>query len=114
MTLYFAVLNVVRVEYCQFVSHANAIVCAQGCAFCFQPFAVHVGLNGIFMEVEIQVYELVADHVYMALQYDCGCIFHTLGCRFGNKHVASLVYLGVQIVAFAKLHKIFYHLFLVL
>ena len=107
-------LNVVAFEQSQLNSATNAIVGAQCGAFCFQPFAVNIGLNGVVEEVDVNVYQIVAYHVHVALKDNDGLVFITWCGGFANNNVACFVNLSFQVVALAKLFQVFNHFLLML
>ena len=91
-----AVLDVVRVEDSKFDSHSDTIVSTERCALGSQPFAVNIGLNGIFLEVEIEVNQLLAHHVHVALQDDRLAILVSRRSRLADKHIACFVNFGFK------------------
>ena len=113
-TLNRTVLNIVAVEDSQFYRTANTVVSTKGSALSSQPFAIHVCLNSILVEVEVYVYQLVAHHIHVALQDNSLLVLISRSCRLADNHVACFVNVGFQAVALAKRLKIFYHLFLTL
>ena len=109
-----SVLDVVAVEDSQFDSATDAVVSTECCALSVEPFAVDVSLDGVGEEVEVYVYEFVANHVHMTLQNECRRVLVTLCGRLADYYVARLVGLGLEAVALAELLKILYHALLVL
>ena len=84
-------LYVVAVEDGKLYGAAYAVVGTEGCALGCEPFAVDVGLDGIFREVDINIDELVAHHVHVALKDEGGAAFLALGCGLAYDDVSCLV-----------------------
>ena len=106
-----AVLDVARFEDGHLHGHADAVVCAEGSAACLHPVAVHVGLDGVVVEVKLHVGVLLAHHVEMALQHHG---LHLLAARRGgllDEHVAHGIDERFQPEAFAEGFEEVYHLF---
>ena len=108
------VLDVVAGQDGQLYGVAYAVVGTQRGALGTQPVAVDVGLDGVVVEVEVNVDELVAHHVHVALQHHGGAVFVALGGRLLDEHVASLVDHCLKAVALAEVLEIFNHFLLVL
>ena len=104
-TLQRTVLDVVGVEDSQFDGTSNAVVGTQRGAFGLQPFSVHIGLNGVAVEIELHVHQFLAHHVHVALQHHGGAVLHAFCGRLANQHVASFVHFCCQSAAFAKLFQ---------
>ena len=94
-TLQRSVLDVVAVENSQFDSASDAVVSTESCALSVEPFAVDISLDSVGVEVEVYVYEFVADHVHVALQDECRSVLVTLCSRLADYYVARLVGLGL-------------------
>ena len=94
-TLQRSVLDVVAVEDSQFDGASDAVVSTESCALSVEPFAVDISLNSVGVEVEVYVYEFVADHVHVALQDECRSVLMTLCSRLADYYVARLVGLGL-------------------
>ena len=105
---------IVAVEDSQLNSAANTVVCTKCCAFSCKPLAVNVCLDSICLEVDVNVYKLVAYHVHVALKAYHRSILVPLGGRLSDNDVASLVYLVLKVALLGKLLKILNHLLLVL
>ena len=60
-------LDVIAVQYGKLYGDANAVVGAQGGALRFQPLTINISLNRVVQEVKLNVYQLVTNHVHMAL-----------------------------------------------
>ena len=76
--------------------HAYAVVGSQGGAFGTQPFAVNLGLDRVFVEVELRIVVFLANHVHVALENN-GRHFLLARCgRLRNQHVASFIAFGVK------------------
>ena len=104
------VLDIVRAEDGQFDSAADTVVGTEGGAFGRQPFTIHISLDGILVEIELHIDELVAHHVHVTLQDDGLPTLHTLGGRLADDHVACLVDLRLQAVALAPVLQVLNHL----
>ena len=104
-TLQRTVLNVVRVEDGQLNGTADAVVGTQRRALRAHPFAIDIGLDGILVEVELHVHQLLAHHVHVALQNHRGAVFQALRGRLADDDVARFVHLRRQAAALAKLFQ---------
>ena len=109
-TLQRAMLDVIAVEDGQFDGTAYTVVSTQGGALCSQPLAVDIGADGISVEVELHIYELVAYHVHVALQDDGLPVFHARRSSLADNHVTRFVDFGVEIAALTPVLKILNHL----
>ena len=107
-------LHIVSLQESQLHSTADAVVSTQGGTLSGEPLTVDVGLDGVTVEVNLHVHELVAHHVHVALQDDRLAVLHALGGRLANQDVAGFIYFGLQLVAFTPLAEILNHLFLTL
>ena len=107
-------LNVVAVENSQLDGAADAVVSTKSSAFGSEPFTVDVGLDRVVEEVDINVDELVAHHVHVALQANHWSVLMALSSGLADDNVASLVNLGLKVALTAKLFQILNHLLLML
>ena len=107
-------LDVVAVEDGQLDGAANTVVCTESSALGCKPLAVNVGLDSICLEVDVNVYKLVAYHVHVALQTHHRSVLVALCGRLADDDVASLVYLVLKVALLGKLLKIINHLLLML
>ena len=94
-------LNVVGLEYGQLNGTANAVVGTQRGALGAQPLAVDIGLDGIEVEVELHIHQLVAHHVHVALQDDGLALLVAWRGAFAYDDVTRLVDVRLQMVALA-------------
>ena len=88
-------LDVVAVQQGQLDGAADTVVGAQRGALGLQPLTVHIGLDGIVLEIDLHIDELVADHVHVALQDDAGLVLHARRGGLADDDVASLIDLGL-------------------
>ena len=107
-------LNVVAVENSQLDSATDTVVSTKSSALGSEPFAVDVGLDRVVEEVDVNIYELVAYHIHMALQTNHRSVLVSLGSGLADDNVAGLVNLGFEIALTAKLFQILNHLLLML
>ena len=112
--LYGAVGHVTAVEQGQLYSAANTVVGSQRRPLGGQPLAVDIGADGVAVEVELHVHQLVAHHVHVALQNHRLAVLHARCGRFAYDDVARLVHLRVQSTALAPRPQILNHLLLAL
>ena len=76
--------NIVAVKNGQFYGTTDAIIGPQSSAFGMQPLPVDVGLNGIFVEIEVHIDQLITHHIHVTLQ-DCRCqMLQTLSRRLAD------------------------------
>ena len=94
-------LNIIGLEDGQLDGTAYAVVGTQRGALGLQPLAVDVGLDGVAVEVKVNVDQLVAHHVHVALQDDRGALLVARRGRLADEHIARLVDFRLQSVAFA-------------
>ena len=95
-TLDRSVLDVVALEHSHLHCYADTIISSKRGTFCLEPFAINIGLNGIFLEVELNVGILLTHHIHMALQNDRRTTFIAFRCRLFNYDVARLICLIFQ------------------
>ena len=107
-------LNVVGGQDGQLDGTADAVVGAQSGSLSRQPLAVDIGTDGILVEVELHVYELVAYHIHVALQNDSLAILHARCGSLADNHVASLVDFRLQSSALTPASEVLNHLLLAL
>ena len=107
-------LDVIGVENGQLDSIADTVVSTECGAFGVHPVAVHISLDGIFGEVEVQVDQLVAHHIHVALYDGRSTVLITFRGGLAYQHVARVVDLGLKSMIFAKLFQVSDHLFLML
>ena len=93
---------------------ADTVVGAKRGAFSTKPLSVYIGLDGVVVEVDLHVHQLVAYHVHVALQHHSLAVFVTRGGSLAYQHVAGLVYQRLQAALAAETGQIVYHLFLTL
>ena len=99
-TLQWSVLYIIGVENCQFDGTSDAVVSSQCCTFSLKPLAVYIGLYGIFVEVELNVDQLLANHVHVALQNDGFAVLHSWCGALADDDVARFVDYGLKVMAF--------------
>ena len=97
-TFYGAMLNVIRVKDGQLDGITDAVVSTQSGAFGFQPVTVDIGLYGICVEVEIEVYKLFAHHIHVALENHRFAVLVSRSSRLANEHVTYFVDKGFQVM----------------
>lgn len=107
-------LDVVAVQQGQLDGAADTVVGAQRGALGLQPLTVHIGLDGIVLEIDLHIDELVADHVHVALQDDAGLVLHARRGGLADDDVASLIDLGLQAALLTECFQVLDHLLLVL
>ena len=107
-------LQVVAVEDGQLYGTADAVVGTQRRALSGQPLAVDIGLDGVAVEVELHVDELVAHHVHVALQDDRLSVFVAFGGWLAYDDVTGFVDFRVQTASLAPVFQILNHFLLAL
>ena len=107
-------LYIIAVQQGQLYGTAYAIVGSQRGALGPQPLAVYIGLYGVLVEVKVYIYQLVADHVHVALQYHRLAVLVSGSSRLAYQHIASGIYLSIQPMLLAKGGQILNHELLVL
>ncbi len=113
-TLDRTVLDVIGSEDGKLDGAADAVVGTQGRALGLEPFTIHVGLDGILVEVEIHIHQFVAHHIHVALQDDGLCVLVSwCGC-LADQHISSLVNQSLKVMALAKFLQVLNHVLLVL
>ena len=112
-TLKRSVLDVVSLQQRHFHSNADTVVCAQRRALGLQPFAVNISFNRRVLKIKIRVIRFT-HHVHVALNSHHRQMFHSLGGRLSDNHVASLVHLRFQTVLTSEILKKRNHLFFML
>ena len=93
---------------------ANTVIGTQGCTLGLHPFAVHVCLNGIVLEVKLNIVVLLANHVHVTLQYNNRSVLHTRSGRLADDNIAYLVAHCLQTKTAAYLQQVLHHLVLLL
>ena len=104
------VLDVAAFQQCQFHSTSYTVVGTQRGTLGSQPLTVNIGLDGVGIEIELHIDELVTHHIHVALQDDGLAVFHTFGGRLANDDVAGFIDFRVQAAALAPLFQISNHL----
>ena len=113
-TLQRTVYEVVAVEDGQLDGAADTVVGTERGALRAEPLTVDVSLDGITVEIEVDVDQLLAHHIHVALQDDGRLVLHSRRSRFADEHVARFVYFRSKTAAFTKVFQILNHLFLAL
>ena len=106
--------NVVGLEDGQLDGAADTVVGTQRGAFGAQPLTIDISLDGILVEVEVHIDQLVAHHIHVALQNHRLTVLVAFGGRLADKHIACFVDFGLQLMALTPLLKVFNHLLFVL
>ena len=91
-----SVLNVVALKRSHLHCYADTVISSERGTFSLEPFAINIGLNGVFLEVELNVGILLTHHIHMALQNNRRTIFIAFRCRLFNYDVARLICLIFQ------------------
>ena len=60
-------LNIVACQDSQLDGAAYTVVSAQCGSLSLEPFSINVSLNGVFVEVEIHIYQFITNHIHVAL-----------------------------------------------
>ena len=109
-----AVLDIRGLQQCHFHGDADTIVGAERCALCLEPIAVHIGLDGVVIEVKFYVLVLFADHILVALQNHCLAVFVTGRTGFANQHIAGFIHQRFEAKILTKFTEEGSYLFLAL
>ncbi len=109
-----AVLDICGLQQGHFHGDADTVVGAERCALCLEPIAVHIGLDGVVVEVKFYVLVLFADHILVALQNDRLAVFVTGRTRFPNQHIAGFVHQRFEAKILTKFTEEGSYLFLAL
>ena len=89
--------NSVVLEDTHHSGHCHTIVRAESSAFCFHPVSVHVGLNGVGLEIMGRFLCLLRNHVYVALHHHHLAVFVAFRGCFAHDDISSLVFEGFDI-----------------
>lgn len=73
---YRTVLNVVGIEDSELYGIADTVVGTEGSALGVHPLSVDISLDGILGEVEVDIDELIADHIHVALEDNGRLVLH--------------------------------------
>ena len=107
-------LDIVGSEDGKFDGTADTVVSTEGSTLCLQPFTVYIGLDGILMEVELYVYQFIANHIHVALEDDGISVLISRSCSLANENVSCFVNQSLELMAFAEFLQILNHVFLML
>ena len=107
-------LDVVAVEHCQLDGTTYTVVGTQCGTLGAQPFSVYISLDGILVKVELDIHQLVANHVHVALQDYRLAVLVAGGGGLAYQYVACLVDYSLETMVFTKLLEILNHLLLAL
>lgn len=101
-------LQCLRSHHGEYRCQTHSVVGAEGRAVGRYPFAVDIGFDRIFGEIERFVVVFLRHHIHVRLQDDALAVLHAGSGRFAHDHIARLVgeafdpervALGDQIVA---------------
>ena len=90
------------------------VIAAKGSTFGFEPFAVHVGLNGVGHEIMLNVAVFLAHHVHVRLEDDSFMVFVTRGSRHPHDDIHRLICDILDMMGCSKIAQPFTDFLLVL
>ena len=103
-------LNVVALQQRQFHSTADTVVGTQCSTLGSQPLTINIGLDGVIVEVNLIVYQLVTYHIHVTLKDNGLTILHSRSGRFTNDDITCLINVGSQSAALTPLFQVCNHL----
>ena len=107
-------LNIVACQNCQLDGAAYTVVSTQCSAFCLKPFSVYVSLDGVFVEIEINIYQFIANHVHVALQDDGFSMLVAWSGSFTDEHITGFIYQRFELMSLSERFQKLNHVLLVL
>ena len=107
-------LNIVACQDSQLDGAAYAVVSTQCSAFCLKPFSINVSLNSIFVEIEINIYQFITNHVHVALQDDGFSVLVAWSGGFADEHITGFIYQRFELMSFTERFQKLNHVLLVL
>ena len=107
-------LNIVACQDSQLDGAAYTVVSTQCSAFCLKPFSVYVSLDGVFVEIEINIYQFIANHVHVALQDDGFSMLVAWSGSFTDEHITGFIYQRFELMSLSERFQKLNHVLLVL
>ena len=107
-------LNIVACQDSQLDGAAYTVVSTEGSAFCLKPFSVYVSLDGVFVEIEINIYQFIANHVHVALQDDGFSMLVAWSGSFTDEHITGFIYQRFKLMSLSERFQKLNHVLLVL
>ena len=83
--------------------YTYSVVGAEGCAFGFEPFAIHIGLDRIGHEVMLYIAVFLTDHVHMRLKDDTLMVFVSGRSGYTHNDIHSFVHYALDTVRSRKI-----------
>ena len=107
-------LNIVACQDSQLDGAAYTVVSTQCGSLSLEPFSVYVSLDGVFVEVEIHIHQLITNHVHVALQDDGFSVLVAWGGCFSDEHITGFIYQRFKLMSFTERFQKLNHVLLVL
>ena len=112
--LYRTMLNIVACQNCQLDGAAYTVVSTQCSSLSLEPFSINVSLDGVFVEIEIYIYQFIANHVHVALQDDGFSVLVAWSGSFADEHITGFIYQRFELMSFTERFQKLNHVLLVL
>ena len=107
-------LNIVACQDSQLDGAAYAVVSTQCGSLSLEPFSIYVSLDGVFVEIEINIHQLITNHVHVALQDDGFSVLVAWSGCFADEHITCFIYQRFELVSLTERFQKLNHVLLVL
>ena len=102
-------LNIIALQNGEFNGATNTVVGTKSGALSSKPFAINIGLDGVFVEIKLYIDKFIANHVHVALQYDRLAVFIAWSGSLADNDVADFIDMSVQTMAFTPVSQVLNH-----